>query len=121
MEAWMEYEAMLSDVFQQPCAYSYPFGAANLGWLYDASDETLRRLPIGRLRDQAVSVDEVFAEYKGRYLALSDVARTQGMTPYLDAEITQVCQALRRLQQQKQRVRAILDAYAQPRYHVQRN
>ena len=36
MEAWMEYDAMLYDVFQQPGAY--PLGSAPLGVLYDMSD-----------------------------------------------------------------------------------
>jgi hypothetical protein len=49
------------------------------------SDAELRRLPYPRLRDQAVSVDMVFAEWKGRYLALHTVVEHQGMTPYLDS------------------------------------
>ena len=85
MEAWMHFEAMLTDVFQQPLAYPYPFGSANLGWLYEASDAVLRRLSYGRLRDQAVSVDAVFAEFKGEYMALWHTIQSQGMTPYLDS------------------------------------
>jgi hypothetical protein len=45
MEAWMHFDAMLYDVFQQPGAYPYPFGSASLGWLYEVSDEELRRFP----------------------------------------------------------------------------
>jgi hypothetical protein len=69
MEAWMQYDAMRHAVFRQPGAYPYPFGSANLHWLYEVSDEVLRRRPMGRLRDQAVSVDEVFAEFRGQYVA----------------------------------------------------
>jgi hypothetical protein len=72
------------DIFQQPLAYPFPFGSASLGWLYGASDAGLARLPYPRLRDQAVSVDIVCAEWKGKYLALSAVIEHQGLTPYLD-------------------------------------
>ena len=115
MEAWMDFEAMLSEVFQQPGAYPFPFGSANLGWLTEASDATLRRLSLPRLRDQAVSVDMVFAEWKGRYLALWEAQEAQGLTPYLDEQLTQVAHALRRLQVQQRRLRALLDQAPQPR------
>jgi hypothetical protein len=110
----------LYDVFQQPLAYPFPFGSANLNWLYEVSDARLRRLPYPRLRDQAVSVDEVFAYFKGRYCALWDVAQAQGMTPYLDEEITHVAQALRRIQVQQRRLPALLQEAPQPR-QVARN
>jgi hypothetical protein len=45
MEDWVRAEWMLPNVFQQLCAYPYPFGSANLGWVQEASDERLRRLP----------------------------------------------------------------------------
>ena len=95
MEAWMHYDRMLPDVFQQMGAYPYPFGSDSLGWLYEVSDEHLRRRPYPRLRDQAISVDQVFAEFKGEYLALWRVAELQGMTPYLDEEISKAAHALR--------------------------
>jgi hypothetical protein len=38
-------------------AYSFPFGLVALGVLDECTDEELQRWPIGRLRDQAVSVD----------------------------------------------------------------
>ena len=120
MEDWMHFEAMLTDVFQQPGAYPYPFGSANLGWVQEASDAVLRRLSYGRLRDQAVSVDEVFAQCKGRYMALWNVIEHQGLTPYLDAELSQVAQSLRNIQVQQRRLRALLDAVRQPR-QVERN
>jgi hypothetical protein len=56
MEAWMQYDNMLYEVFQQLGAYPYPFGSSSLGWVEEASDEQLRRLSWGRLRDQGVSV-----------------------------------------------------------------
>lgn len=115
MEAWMQYDQMLVDVFQQRGAYPFPFGSASLGWLYEASDEDLARLSLPRLRDQAVSVDAVFAEWKGRYLALSAVVKAQGMTAYLDTEISRVARSLRRMQVQQRRLRARLDAAPQPR------
>jgi hypothetical protein len=40
--------------------------------------------------DQAVSVDEVFAQWKGQYFALWHVIEHQGLTPYLDQELSQV-------------------------------
>jgi hypothetical protein len=120
MEAWMHCDAMLAAVFQQPGAYPSPFGSANLHWLSEASDDELRRLPYPRLRDQAVSVDTVFAEWKGRYWALWKVAEAQGLTPYLDEEIARTAHALRRIQTQQQRLRALLDAAPQPRM-VERN
>jgi hypothetical protein len=118
MEAWMEYEAMLKDVFQQPGAYPYPFGSASLGWLYMATEEELRRLPLPRLRDQAVSVDQAFAEWKGQYVALIHVVEHQGMTPSLDAQLSRVAYSLRRIQVQQRRLRALLDAAPQPRQVV---
>jgi hypothetical protein len=66
MEEWMKYDNMLTEVFQQPGAYPYPFGSVSLGHLEEMSDEQLRRVPWGRLRDQAVSVDAVFAYCKGQ-------------------------------------------------------
>ena len=114
MEDWMHFDAMLYAVFQQPGAYPYPFGSNDLNWLYEASDECLRRLPYPRLRDQAVSVDAVFAEWKGRYWALWHVAQQQGLTPYLDEQLAWAAHALRRIQQQQRRLRALLDQAPQP-------
>ena len=103
MEAWMEFEAMLHDVFQQRPAYGYPFGSSSLSDLSQMSDAQLRRLSLPRLRDQAVAVDMVFAECKGRYLALWHTTQHQGLTPYLDAELSKVAQALCRIQVQQRR------------------
>ena len=116
----MHYGRMLPDVFQQPGAYPYPFGSRTVGWLYEVSDADLRRLSLPRLRDQAVSVDRVFAEWKGRYLALWHVIEHQGMTPSLDAELSQVARSLRRIQTQQRRLRALLEEARQPR-QVERN
>jgi hypothetical protein len=116
----MHFDAMLVDVFQQPGAYPYPFGSTNLAWLYEAADDDLRRLSLPRLRDQAVSVDQVFAEWKGRYLALWQVAEHQGLTPYLDEQLTITAHALKRIQTQQRRLRARLAAAPQPR-QVERN
>jgi hypothetical protein len=69
MEDWMHYDRMLPEVFQQLCAYPFPFGSANMQWVADASDDTLRRLSYPRLRDQAVSIFGVFEECKGEYCA----------------------------------------------------
>jgi hypothetical protein len=115
MEAWMHFDAMLYDVFQQLGAYPYPFGSNDLNWLYEASDERLRRLPSPRLRDQAVSVDAVFAEFKGEYWALWHVAERQGLTPYLDEAISTAARSLRRIQGQQRRLRALLKEAPQPR------
>jgi hypothetical protein len=115
MEAWMEFEAMLTDVFQQPGAYPYPFGSTSLGQLYEMSDEALRRLPLPRLRDTAVSVDHVFAEVKGAYLATWHIAEALGLTPYLEERIVLVARTLRRIQAQQRRLRALLDQAPQPR------
>jgi hypothetical protein len=120
MEAWMHFDRMLSEVFQQMGAYNYPFGSDNLQSLYDMSDAVLRRLSLPRLRDQAVSVDEVFAQWKGRYLALWHVIEHQGMTVYLDEELSKAAHALRRIQVQQRRLRALLDTARQPR-QVERN
>ena len=116
----MHYDRMLPDVFQQPGAYPYPFGSHSLGHLQEMSDERLRRLSLPHLRDQAVSVDEVFAQYKGQYMALWQVIEHQGMTPYLDEAISQVARSLRRIQTQQRRLRALLDTARQPR-QVERN
>ena len=86
---------MLPELIQQPGAYPYPFGSSSLGWLSEVSDEELRCLSLPRLRDQAVSVDAVFAEWKGRYLALWHVTLHQGLTPYLDEELSKAAHALR--------------------------
>lgn len=111
---------MLYDVFQQPGAYPYPFGSSNLGWLYEVSDAELRRLSLPHLRDQAVAVDQVFAEVKGAYLATWSLMEAQGMTPYLEERIVLAARTLRRIQQQQRRLRALLDEAPQPRV-VQRN
>jgi hypothetical protein len=118
MEDWMHFDRMLHDVFQQPLPYAFPFGSASLSWLYEAFDATLRRLSYPRLRDQAVSVFGVFEEFKGRYWALWHVAEAQGLTPYLDQEIITTAHALRRIQMQGRRLRALLDAAPQPRQVV---
>ena len=115
MEAWMRYERVLRDVFQQPGAYGFPFGSANLGWLYEVSDAELRRLSLPRLRDQAVAVDQVFAEVKGAYLATWLVAQSQGMTPYLEERIVLAARTLRFVQAQQWRLRALLKEAPQPR------
>ena len=120
MEAWMHLDAIMREVFQQPGAYPYPFGSTTLGWLYEVSDTDLRRLSLPRLRDQAVSVDAVFAEFKGRYMALWHVTQHQGLTPYLDDELSQAARSLRRIQGQQRRLRALLQAAPQPR-QVERN
>jgi hypothetical protein len=103
-----------TELFQQPGAYPYPFGSACLAWLYEASDADLRGLPWPRLRDQAVAVDAVFAEYKGQYLAFRAVRNAQGLTPYLAEQLARTEATLRRIQVQQRRVRAILDAIPQP-------
>jgi hypothetical protein len=115
MDDWMHFDRMLPEVFQQPGAYPFPFGSASLGWLYEASEATLRRLSYPRLRDQAVSVDMVFEQFKGRYLALWDVAQAQGLTPYLAEDLARTAHALRRIQAQQRRLRALLEAARQPR------
>ncbi len=71
--------------------------------------------PIPISRDQAVSVDEVFGQFKGQYWALWHVIEHQGLTPYLDQEISKVARSLRRIQEQQRRLRALLDAAPQPR------
>ena len=65
MDAWMHYDWMLPNVFWKPGAYPYPFGSDNMARLYERSDDDLRRLSYPRLRDQAVSVDEVFCAVEG--------------------------------------------------------
>ena len=62
-----------SDLFQQLDAYPFPFGSTICSLSTTMSDEDLRSLPYPRLRDQAVSVDMVFAQWKGRYLAFWEV------------------------------------------------
>ena len=84
------------------------------------SDAALRRLPLPRLRDQAVSVDEVFAQFKGQYMGLYHVIEHQGLTPYLDEELSRTARALRRIQTQQRRLRALLEEAPQPR-QVARN
>ena len=116
----MRYERVLPDLFQRPGAYPYPFGSSSLGHLAEMSDEALRRLSYPRLRDQAVSVDEVFAQFKGQYMALYHVIEHQGLTPYLDDALSQVARSLRTIQVQQRRLRALLDAARQPR-QVERN
>jgi hypothetical protein len=115
MEDWMHHDRILSDIFQQPCAYPFPFGSDSIGELATMSDEALRRLPYPRLRDQAVSIFGVFELFRGQYMALDHVIEHQGLTPYVDQEISQVAQSLRRIQVQQRRVRALLDAAPQPR------
>src|SRR5215475_9958880 len=103
MEPWMHYEVMLPEVFQQRGAYRYPFGSHNLGWLYERSDADLQRVPIGRLRDQAVSVDDVFAEWKGAYLTLWQVGERLGLLGALDQDVSRAAHSLRRIQTQQRR------------------
>src|SRR6516162_6347027 len=68
-------------IFAEPGAYPYPFGSECVGWLDTVDDAVLRGLPFGRLRDQAVAVDAVCAEWKGRYLELEACAKLGGWTP----------------------------------------
>jgi hypothetical protein len=49
------------------------------------------------------------------------VVRTQGLTPYLEEEISRVARLLRHIQVQQRRVRSLLDALAQPRRGAARN
>ena len=74
---------------------SVPFGSQCAAWLEAATTDQRRRLPLGRLRDQAVSLDEVFAEFRRRYLALTRVREVQGLSPALETEWHRVWQALR--------------------------
>jgi len=115
MEDWMHYDRMLREVFQQLCAYPFPFGSANMQWVADASDDTLRRLSWPRLRDQAVSIFGVFEQSKGEYCALWRVAQHQGMMPYLDEQLSQKARTLVWLQGLGRRVRALLEEAPQPR------
>ena len=48
-------------------------------------------------------------------MALWRVAEHQGMTPYLDEELSKVARALRRIKEQQRRLRALLDEAPQPR------
>ena len=121
MEDWMAYERVLPDLFQQAGAYPFPFGSTSMGYLQEMSEEVLRRLSLPRLRDQAVSVDMVFEYFKGHYMALYHVIEHQGMTPYLDEELSRTAQALRRIKTQQRRLRALLDQAPQPRHAVARN
>jgi hypothetical protein len=109
------YALVFEEVIRQPPAYPFPFGSNPMGWLEAASDDDLRRLSWGRLRDQAVAVLEVVSEYKGRYLALYHCAEADGLTPYLSEQLTITEAALRRLTAHARRVRALLDASPQPR------
>ena len=116
MDAWMHFEAMLHDVFQRRAAYPYPFGSSSLSDLSQMSDAALRRLPYPRLRDQAVSVDMAFEYFKGHYMALHSVIEHQGMTPYLDEELSKAARSLRRIQVQQRRLQALLQEAPQPRH-----
>jgi hypothetical protein len=115
VEDWMHYDRMLPEVFQRPTAYPYPVRSAPMGWLYEVSDEELRGWTWPELRDQAVSVDTVFEHWKGRFCALWHLAEHEGMTPSVDAEITQAALALRRIQGQRRRI-----SYLQWRRHRDR-
>ena len=117
MEAWMHFDRLLPEVFQKPGAYPFPFGSFSLGHLQAMSDARLRRLSLPRLRDQAVSVDMVFAQWKGRYLALWHVIEHEGLTPYLDEELSKVAHGLRHIQTQQWRLRALLQAQNQHSCH----
>jgi hypothetical protein len=121
MDESMSYAEMLANVFQQPGAYPYPFGSDSLGTLSEMSDAELQRRPWARLRDQAVAVDAVFAEYKGRYLALHAIMQREGAHVDLSEDLARVCQSLRRIQAQQRRLRALLEASPQPRRGVERN
>jgi hypothetical protein len=113
--------ALFCELFQQPGAYPYPFGSTSLGVLYELSDAELQRSRWPRLRDQAVAVDEVFAEYKGRYLAVRDLIRAEGARPALLAMQEHTVQVLRRIQGEQRRLRRLLDACKQPRWGVEWN
>jgi hypothetical protein len=115
------YDEVLVTLFQQRTAYPYPFGSWNLGYLYEQSDAELRTWSWGCLRDQAVSVDEVFAEFKGRYLALIEARRLLGSHPVFTEQIAQALAALHRIHVEKQRLRRLLDTCPQPRRGVERN
>jgi hypothetical protein len=108
-------------IFAEPGAYPYPFGSECVGWLDTVDDAVLRGLPFGRLRDQAVAVDAVCAEWKGRYLELEACAKLGGWTPQFVERRAAIVATLRRLQDRQRRLRPIRDAYRQPRRHVERN
>jgi len=109
------WDEVLETLFQHPTAYPYPFGRGPLGYLAEQSDVALRKWSWPRLRDQAVAVDEVFAEYKGRYLALREARRLLGDVPALVEQQFRTVQSLRNIQVQQQRLRQLLDACPQPR------
>jgi hypothetical protein len=115
------YDEVMYTIIQQRTAYPYPFGSDCLGYLYQQSDADLRRWSWGRLRDQAIAVDEVFAVYKGSYLTLLDTRRRLGDHPAITEQISETVAAMRRITTQKQRLRRLLDAYPQPRGGVERN
>jgi hypothetical protein len=117
----MDQHAVFSELFQQPGAYPYPFGSTCMADLYDMDDAALHRLPWPRLRDQAVAVDEVFAEWKGRYLVLLEAIRRVGPLPALLALQDETVAALCRIQGQQRRLRRLLDACKQPWRGVERN
>jgi hypothetical protein len=115
----MRYEAMLVDVFQQPGAYPFPCGSAPLGALYALSDAELRRWSTPRLRDQAVSVFGVFEYYRGQYMLLHHLAEQQGLTPYLDAELTnRLSDSNHEILVVKKRGRALTQAYVSAWSHI---
>jgi hypothetical protein len=109
------YHAVLRDLLNQPDAYPYPFGSGAVGWLQAVTDADLTTWSWPEVRDQAVALDAVFAEWKGRYLALHEVRRVLGPVPVLTAMLDATEAALRRLHVQRQRLRRFLDACPQPR------
>jgi hypothetical protein len=115
----MTYDEMISTVFATPGAYTWPFGSTTLGEVDAMSDAQLRRLGWPRLRDQAVAVDEVFAEYKGRYLALSAVVDCCVGPKALD-ELARLEKTLVWIKGLQRRLRTLLCEAPQPR-QVQRN
>ena len=107
IEAWLSGPRVI--------AYPFPFGSRCLGDLAEIPDEELRGWPIGHLRDQAVAVDMVWYEWRGRLLMLRDLARMLPECPALQAAVTRILGSLERIEIQQRRLGAILRDYRQPR------
>jgi len=61
-----------AEAVRRALASPFPAGSAHIGWLCDATEPQLDALSVLRLRDQAISLDLVEAEWGGGTPRLSD-------------------------------------------------
>jgi hypothetical protein len=81
MEDWMVYDRMLSEVFQQPGAYPFPFGSTNMQALYRLSEGRAAHRPRAGRRPGPgrLTVSTLRAPGPGRSAARRSAEGTRGV------------------------------------------